>query len=372
MFNIFAQNTEYEEIDISGFEDAIRHWKNGPGQDLEYERFKINQVTEIADNLLKFQNDDGGWPKNIDWLGKLDYDEVWKRLSEFERRSTCDNRNTYTQIEYLAKVYTLTNEIKYREGAERGINFILTTQNKSGGWRGADVDAITYNDDLMTGNMNLFLDVSEGRPYYYWINEKLRKTIDESLTRAIEVTLNCQIVVNGKKTGWCQQHDHETLKPVKARSYELPSIASLETTSIVEFLMRIKNPDQKIIDAIQSAVAWLVESKIYGIRLQRIEVDKRNIDQNYKRYDKVIIEDANAQPIWARYYEIETNRPFFCNRDGVKVYKLEDVKQERRIGYAWYGYWPRRLLSDEFPAWFESISGNEFLNNRPDNSNTER
>ena len=105
---ILAQNEVYKPIDISGFDDDIRHWKNGPGKDLEYERYEVKQITEIADNLLKFQNPDGGWPKNIDWLGKLDYTEVWKRLSDFERKSTCDNRNTYTQIEYLSKVYTET------------------------------------------------------------------------------------------------------------------------------------------------------------------------------------------------------------------------------------------------------------------------
>jgi hypothetical protein len=69
-----AQKIDYKPIDISGFEDDIRHWKNGPGKGLLYERYDTDQITEIADNLLKFQNPDGGWPKNIDWLGKLEYD----------------------------------------------------------------------------------------------------------------------------------------------------------------------------------------------------------------------------------------------------------------------------------------------------------
>ena len=349
-----AQDNKYEAIDISGFEDGIRHWKNGSGKELVYERYDVDEITKIADNLLKFQNADGGWPKNVDWLGKLEYDEVWKRLSNFERKSTCDNRNTYTQIEYLSKVYTTTNENKYRDGAVRGLKFILSTQNENGGWRGADVDAITYNDDLMTGIMNLFLDIEEGRPYYNWISNDMMSDIEESLKRAIDVTVKCQIIVNNKKTGWCQQHDNKTLLPVKARSYELPSIASLESTSVVEFLMRIEYPDQKIIEAINGAVAWLEESKIYGIRPEWIEVDNRDLDENYKRYDVKVIADQEAPPIWARYYEIETNRPFFCNRDGIKVYKLDQVAQERRIGYAWYGYWPEAALC-AYPEWKKSL-----------------
>ena len=367
---IFAQKDTLKAIDISGFEDDIRHWKNGGGKGLVYEQYSIDQITEIGENLLKFQNPDGGWPKNIDWLGKLDYELVWKRLSNFERKSTCDNRNTYTQIEYLSKVYTVTLDAKYRDAAIRGLNFILATQNESGGWRGSDVDAITFNDDLMTGIMNLFLDILEGRPYYSWVDEGMRIEIEESFNRAVEVTLKCQIVVKGIKTGWCQQHDHKTLLAVKARSYELPSIASLETTSVVEFLMRFNRPDQKIIDAINSAVAWLEESKIYGIRLERIEVDSRNINENYKRYDVIAVEDENAPPVWARYYEIEANEPFFCNRDGIKVYKLEEVDQERRIGYAWYGYWPVRLLQSKYPNWVEKISGARLENFPRDTSYT--
>ncbi len=41
-------------------------------------------------------------------------------------------------------------------------------------------------------------------------------------------------------------------------------------------------------------------------------------------------------PIWARFYEIETNRPFFCDRDGVKKYDVSEIGSERRNGYSWY------------------------------------
>lgn len=370
VIGLFAQNEVRQPIDISGFYDCIRHWKNGPGKGLQYDRYSVHQINEIANNLLKFQNADGGWPKNIDWLGKLDYDEVWKRLSNFEKESTCDNRNTYPQIEYLSKVYSETGQEKYRNSAVRGLEFILSTQNESGGWRGADVDAITFNDDVMTGIMNLFLDIIEEQQHYRWIDQATISDITESFGRAVDVTLKCQVVVNGKKTGWGQQHDHVSLLPVKARSYELPSIASLETTGVVEFLMRFDSPDQQIIDAIQHAVHWLEESKIYGIKLERVEVDKREIHESFKRYDVKVIVDDNAPPIWARYYEIETNTYFFCNRDGIKVYSIEEVDQERRIGYAWYGYWPADLLENKYPDWLSKTLNDESHNLTGDTSYT--
>ena len=46
--------------------------------------------------------------------------------------------------------------------------------------------------------------------------------------------------------------------------------------------------------------------------------------------------DASAQPLWARFYEIETNRPIFSGRDGVIKYDVAEIEAERRNGYAWY------------------------------------
>ncbi|WP_020534966.1 hypothetical protein [Lewinella cohaerens] len=34
-------------------------------------------------------------------------------------------------------------------------------------------------------------------------------------------------------------------------------------------------------------------------------------------------------------------------------YKLEDIENERRVGYGFYGKWAKRLLVKEFPAWQE-------------------
>ena len=59
--------------------------------------------------------------------------------------------------------------------------------------------------------------------------------------------------------------------------------------------------------------AWLERSKVTGIRLERTPDPSLP-----KGYDMKAVEDPNAEPLWARFYEIETNRPFFCGRDGVK------------------------------------------------------
>ena len=67
--------------------------------------------------------------------------------------------------------------------------------------------------------------------------------------------------------------------------------------------------------------------------------------------DKVIVPDPSAPPLWARFYEIETNRPFFCGRDGVKKYDIAEIEAERRNGYAWYGNWGRKEAIDGHARW---------------------
>ena len=64
----------------------------------------------------------------------------------------------------------------------------------------------------------------------------------------------------------------------------------------------------------------------------------------------MILPDATST-IWARFYEIGTNRPFFSGRDSEKKYDVKEIEVERRTGYAWYGNWPEKLLKTEYPEW---------------------
>ena len=96
---------------LDAFKDGIHHW-NLEHKERNYVRYEPPQYREIADNFIAYQNEDGGWPKNIDWLGVLNTDSVYAALKESYKRSTLDNRNTFPQIEYLADVYCLTKDSK--------------------------------------------------------------------------------------------------------------------------------------------------------------------------------------------------------------------------------------------------------------------
>lgn len=346
---VSAQRT----VSTERFNDGIHHW-NLIHEHRDYPRYTDAQYDKIADNLIAYQNEDGGWMKNIDWLGILNVDSVKCGLDESHARSTLDNRNTFPQIEYLADVYIITKEDKYKQAALKGLEYLLSTQKENGGWRGWDVDAITYNDDVTTGSLELFRNILQGDTSFSWLDKRTVKRIRNGYEKGLDVTLRCQIVQDGVKAAWAQQYDNVTLKPVGARTFELPGISADESCQVILFLMGIDNPSKVVIDAIDGAVAWLDKVKIEGIRVERIPLSKDKIINHEYPFDNVVVEDAGAKPIWARFYEVDDNTPFMCTRQGQKVWKLADVNAERRTGYDWYGYWPEKVFK-AYPQWKQKL-----------------
>jgi PelA/Pel-15E family pectate lyase len=118
--------------------------------------------------------------------------------------------------------------------------------------------------------------------------------------------------------------------------------------------MRIQPPPAPVVQAIDAAVAWLERTKLTAIRVQKVPAPVAEFERHRADFDSVVMPDENAPSIWARHYEIGTDRPIFAGRDAVKRYALAEIERERRTGTPWYGRWPQPLLDDEYPAWSES------------------
>jgi len=312
------------------------------------------EAIRIADNMLLYQRDTGGWPKGIDTARVLsEKDKAAVRKYKNKEDSTLDNGATHTQIRYLAKVYDATKLERFRQGFLKGVDYLLEAQYDNGGWpqfypgkgHAGYSKYITFNDNAMIGAMSVLRDIAEKKPGCTFVDEGRQKKAEKAVQKGIECILKCQIIVDGKRTAWCQQHDDKTFEPRPARVYEKVSICGNESVGVVRFLMSIANPTAEIIEAVQSAVAWFDSAKLMGIR------QIKKADDSERGYDHVIIRDSTAPPIWARFYEIGSNRPIFCGRDGIIKDSLAEIEQERRTGYAWYGYWPAELLAKDYPAW---------------------
>jgi PelA/Pel-15E family pectate lyase len=319
------------------------------------EFYSSDEAIRIADNVLLYQRNSGGWPKGVDMARLLSEQDKAKLYQDKNKQdSALDNGATHTQMRYLAKVYSATKLERFKTGLFKAVDYLLEAQYANGGWpqfyppQGHPRYSrhITFNDGAMIGAMTVLRDIAEQKPQYAFVDEGRREKAEQAVHKGIQCILKCQIIVDSNRTAWCQQHDEKTLEPKPARTYEKVSICSNESVGVVKFLMGIDNPEPQIIKAVQGAVAWLDHVKLSGIRQMRIPDESKE-----GGYDKVIVEDATAPPIWARFYEIGTNRPIFCGRDGIIKYHLAEIEHERRIHYSWYGDSPADLLTKDYPAW---------------------
>lgn len=342
---------------LDGFRDGVSHWQKQHDQ-TDYPRHAPDQVAAIADNLLLYQRANGGWPKDLDMIRILSAEEKAAIAAERAKTDTSfDNRNTYTQVEYLARAFTFTGDKRYRDAALAGLEFILAAQYANGGWphtypnRKGYYPRITMLDDIMTGLLTTLGKVAKGAEPFAFVDEPMRARCREAVTRGNDLLLTLQVRVRNTRTGWAPQYDEVTLEPCVGRTFELPSIVGRESVEILRYLMTIEDPSDEIRQAIEAGAAWLERSKLTGFRLERVPAPTVRYEHHTSRDDIVVVADPEAPALWARFYEIDTNRPFLCNRDGIKVYRLEDLHRERRTGANWFGPYATEFLKTEYPAW---------------------
>ena len=357
-------------IDVSRFLSSAHHWREirDESRFIQAEpnqpSYAPTQVREIVTNILLFQRANGGWPKDYDMTAILTEAQRAKVRETHNRTDTSfDNGNLHSQVAYLARAYAQAGEPAWRDACVRGLDFILSAQYPNGGFpqqfpRPKDYHAhITFNDGAMIGCLHVLKDAADGEPSFVWLDAVRRERARDTVRRGVECILKCQIRVDGDLTGWCQQHDERTYEARPARTFELASICPQDTTEILRFLMRFGKPNAKVVQAMDSAVAWLARVKLSGIRVEKVKAPKEEFLRHTADFDKVVVRDPGATSLWARHYEIGTNRPIFAGRDGLKKYALAEIERERRTGTAWYGNWPKTLIEQDYPRWHGKLGG---------------
>ena len=318
---------------------------------------KAQVVTDsTAEKMLLYQRNNGGFPQPhgdaIKYEKPIPNALKAQLLAEKNNLdATIDDESTTREIKGLALAYKKTQNPIYLKAAENGINYLLTAQNAAGGWGQFYPDTngyhkhITYNDNAMIDVMWVLKYASECTNDFEKIDKLLSKKAKIAVEKGINCILKTQIIQNGKLTAWCAQHDRQTLKPAKARMFELPSISGNESVGIIRYLMSIEKPSFEIKNAINAAVAWLESSQIAGIKVKDIPDPSQP-----KGKDRIVVSDSSSI-VWARFYDFETNKPFFVGRNSIPKNTLAEIENERRVGYAYYGTWAKNLLEKEYPNW---------------------
>ena len=346
---------------------------------MDTEWYASAEAHQAADSAMRYQYPCGGWAKNHAWHllendGKMkERRAILQQIARGESLgATIDNDATSVEMLLLAKVYSASakaktlkkKELKQLHSAfERALGYILEAQYDNGGWpqfyplkplnnEGHPFysDHITFNDNAMVNVMLLLRQIYEDKTPYDALNlsQQQKEAARQAFERGIQCILDCQIKKDGKLTVWCQQHDEKTLLPAPARAYELPSFTgSHETATILELLMSLPEPSEGVVKAVCAAVEWLKDHTLRDVHVEPF----RNAEGNP---DRRLVHRFGAAT-WARYYDLETEEPYVCDRDGKPQPSLEYIGYERRNGYAWYGDQPRKII-DKFPQWLEKVT----------------
>lgn len=288
--------------------------------------FRSPEARQATTNILSFQTAQGDWPKNTDTVSAPFTGD------RTALRGTFDNSATVNEIRFLARAHRATADPALANAIRHGVEHILAAQYANGGWPQSAPPGsgyarhITFNDGTQVNLMELTRAVARDDDFAF-LGTAVRSRANDAFQRGIACILKCQVRVDGRLTIWGAQHDEQTFEPRPARTFEPVSLSAGESVGILRLLMGLPEPSLEVGDAIRAGAAWYETARLTGIR------------QVQRDGDKEIVPDADAPPLWARFYELGGNRPIFAGRDGVVKYRLADIERERRTGYAWYGEW---------------------------------
>jgi PelA/Pel-15E family pectate lyase len=327
----------------------------GGGRSMPLDRdlswYATPEARHVGDVIVSFQTPGGGWSKNFPmngaprlpgqsyaannisrYLGPDDFDTP--RDKDWNYISTLDNDATSTEIRFLALVATANpgpEGTPYRAACLRGIHYLLDAQFPNGGWpqvwplEGGYHDAITFNDNAVTLAATVLTDAASGTGNYAFVPAELRRQTAAASARSLDCILKTQIVINGKRTVWAQQHDALTLAPVSGRNFEPAALSASESADVLLYLMSLPNPSPAVQASITAGVEWLKSAAIYGQAFTGTRAEGRHL-----------VSTAGAGPIWSRYYSLTTGKPIFGDRDKTIHDDEAELSLERRNGYAWY------------------------------------
>jgi pectate lyase len=309
------------------------------------EWFQGVEGRRALENVLSWQSSSGSWPKNTGTTERRFTGQPQ------DLHGTFDNGATTGELALLGRAFRATREPRYLEAFNRGLDHILKAQYPSGGWPQSYPPGkqyprhITFNDDTMVRLLRLLRAVADSADYAF-VDRERRQSCQSAFDRGIQCILKCQVRVEGKRTAWCAQHDERTCEPRSGRTYELASLSGAESAGVLLLLMSLDHPSPEVVEAVEAGVAWFEAVKLTGIRQARIDGNK------------LMVKDPAAPPLWARFYEIGTNRPMFSGRDGIKKYNLAEIESERRNGYAWYGDWGTPVAR-QYSGWRQRLQNAE-------------
>lgn len=267
----------------------------------------LDAAKGVAAALVWGQLASGGWQY------KIDFDPVGSRQWHFRRDkekgeaqgkrknySIFDDNTTQSALRFLMAMDEATGKKgPYHDAVNYGLDFMLASQSPNGAWPQCYPppsegywNYYTFNDNAMNDCIAVMFDA-------YRIYKDARYL--ESAKKCGDFIIASQLPA--PQSGWAQQYDHE-MKPAAARWFEPAACCSLVTIRNIRTLIELylETGEGKYLKPIPAALDWLDRSKL-------------------------------RENLWARFYELETNRPIYVTSDRKVVYEQVNL----RPGYGWFG-----------------------------------
>ena len=94
-----------------------------------------------------------------------------------------------------------------------------------------------------------------------------------------------------------------------------------------------------MVAAVEGATAWFRHTALPDLAWRRSGAEGEQL-----------VAAPGAPLLWARLYELGTDKPIFGDRDRIIHYAVSEISPERRLGYGWYGDWPAAAL-ETYQGW---------------------
>ncbi len=235
------------------------------------DEYYYQTAEQTAQALILAQHASGGWNYAADLDSEANlrqwYATVGKngwRLEEFQHyygNATFDDLTTTDAARFLLRIYMEKKDSRFKAALDRAIRFVLDSQYPMGGWpqryprtdefsKGGRPDYssfITFNDDVMIGNLDFLI--------------LCYQTLGEARLRdPIAKAMNAFLVTQqpAPQAGWGEQYTLD-LKPAPARSYEPQALVTTATAANIRHCLDFYTwtGDAKFLARLPEALDWL-------------------------------------------------------------------------------------------------------------------
>jgi len=278
--------------------------------------FYLNAATETAEALIYGQLESGGWTNSIDFDPKGRTAQYRNGKGRGKNNTSLDDDQTQSAIRFLMRVdqaYDFQHE-KIHEATMIALDALLAAQFQNGAFPQVWTGPVDQSLPIQEASFPQYDWKTEGRIKNYWdmytLNDGVATSVSAVLIEAYETYGDERYLTALKKLGdflilaqlpspqpaWAQQYNYD-MNPIWARKFEPAAVAGRESQDAIETLLKIYDVtgDRKYLEPIPKAVNYLEASLLPDGRL-------------------------------ARYYELQTNRPLYMNRNGKNYFLTYDDK----------------------------------------------